>query len=162
MPTSDQPASSFAALDAAFQLLCAGPNPLAIDGAAIGHGLPARAIPLTELNVLLQHPATSMALRQAVVDELFGKARQHRSAWTVGLGGVLLPGLRRIAVALAGGHHGHAGSDAKHDRVADAELEVLRHFHAAIQQPPTLEPVGGRPRHPLVITLALALLTATT
>ncbi len=160
MTTTNPQPSSFAALEAAFELLCAGPSPLAIDGTAFS-GLPARSIPLTELRVLLQHPATSPALRQAVIDGLFSRACQEHGAWTVGLGGVLLPGLQRIAACLAIGHHGAAlVPDAERNADTEADLEVLRHLHAAARQQPPVELVGGRPRHPLVISLAQVLLTS--
>ncbi|WP_395107475.1 hypothetical protein [Actinomadura sp. SCN-SB] len=77
-----------------FALLTQGPSPLAVDGAALGHGLPARVIPLDELRDVLLHPSTSQAPRDAVWSLLVNRARQRSSAWIVGCVGVALPGLR--------------------------------------------------------------------
>ena len=40
-----------------FRLLRDGPEPLAVDGAQVGHGLPRRLIPLPELAAILMHPS---------------------------------------------------------------------------------------------------------
>ncbi len=48
----------FDAADAAFRLLCAGPQPLAVHASKIAAGLPDRPVPLGELRVLLLHPST--------------------------------------------------------------------------------------------------------
>jgi hypothetical protein len=45
-------------LDRSFQLLVCEPAPLALDGHLVGHGLPARPIPLDVLRSLLLHPCT--------------------------------------------------------------------------------------------------------
>ncbi|HZD37081.1 MAG TPA: hypothetical protein VE664_00405 [Actinomycetes bacterium] len=45
MPTADHDPDALDVLDSSFRLLVSGPSPLAIDGAAPGHGLPARLIP---------------------------------------------------------------------------------------------------------------------
>lgn len=84
-----------------FRLLCEGPSPLAVDGKAIGHGLPARPIPLTEPRVILLHPSAGHEARDAVWRELITKARTYGEAWTVGCVGVALPGLRRVAAGLS-------------------------------------------------------------
>jgi uncharacterized protein YciI len=44
-PTADHDPDALDVLDSSFRLLVSGPSPLAIDGAALGHGLPARLIP---------------------------------------------------------------------------------------------------------------------
>lgn len=49
-----------------FQLLCAGPQPLSVDGKQIGHGLPRRPIPLPELAAILMHPRCGFEARDAV------------------------------------------------------------------------------------------------
>ncbi len=49
VPTADHDPDALDVLDTSFRLLVAGPSPLAIDGAALGHGLPARLIPLDQL-----------------------------------------------------------------------------------------------------------------
>jgi len=113
-------------LDTSFRLLVCGPSPLAIDGAALGHGLPARLIPLDELRALLLDRDTSYAARDAAVGELLCRARHQGGAWTVGLAGVLAPGLRRVAAALAGEYPG--------DR-ADIDAEVLAGLLDGIGRP---------------------------
>src|SRR6266542_2773874 len=58
--------------------------------------------PRGELRVLLQHPAATSELRRAALQELVHLATQQRGGWTVGVAGVLLPGLRRISLVAAG------------------------------------------------------------
>ncbi len=95
------PRSPFDTLETCFRLLSTGPACLALDGRRLGHGLPARRIPLGELRVLLQHPAATSELRRAALQELVHLATQQRGGWTVGVAGVLLPGLRRIVASVA-------------------------------------------------------------
>ncbi|HZD73813.1 MAG TPA: hypothetical protein VE776_08005 [Actinomycetota bacterium] len=109
-------------LDACFRLLTTGPAPLALDGRRLGHGAPARRIPLGELRTMLQHPAATDDLRRAVFHELARLAVQDRYAWTLGLAGVLLPGLRKLAAA-----------STMHPLVAEAD--VLDRFHNLLDQP---------------------------
>jgi DNA-directed RNA polymerase specialized sigma24 family protein len=85
----------FAVLDRSFRLLVCDPAPLALDGAAVGHGLPARPIPLGELRGLLLHPSMSFAARDAALTWLVARAQAEGGAWLVGLAGVLLPGVGR-------------------------------------------------------------------
>ena len=89
--------SPFDTLEKTFDLLVTGPNPLALDGTSLD-GLPDRAIPLGELKAMLLHPSMAFDVRDAVVDELVARSRAKGGAWTVGLAGVLLPGLRRAGV----------------------------------------------------------------
>ena len=42
-----------------FRLRGQGPQPLSVDGRRLGHGLPRRRIPLTELAAILMHPSCS-------------------------------------------------------------------------------------------------------
>jgi len=95
------PHSPFDTLEACFRLLSTGPACLALDGRQLGHGLPARLIPLGELRVLLQHPAATSDLQRAVLEELVHLATQMGGRWMLGLAGVLLPGLRRIIASVA-------------------------------------------------------------
>ncbi len=71
------PGSSFDTLETCFRLLTSGPAPLTLDGRHVGHGLPARPIPLGELRVLLQHPAATSDLQRAALGEL-KEARSFR------------------------------------------------------------------------------------
>ncbi len=95
------PASPFETLEVCFGLLSTGPACLALDGRRLGHGLPARRISLVELRALLQHPAATDDLRRAVVQELIHRAMHQGDGWMVGVAGMLLPGLRRIAASVA-------------------------------------------------------------
>jgi hypothetical protein len=112
--------------DAAFRLLAAGPRPLGLHASRLAPGLPDRLVPVTELRVLLLHPATSGAARNAVWAELVRRARAGGGdpAWTVALCGIALPGLRRAAGALAAGYRGDP---------ADLQAEVLTGFLAELR-----------------------------
>lgn len=112
-------------LDAAFRLLAAGPEPLAVHASRLAAGLPDRPVRLDELRVLLLHPATSTSARNAVWAELVRRARAGGGdpAWTVALCGIALPGLRRAAATLAAGYRGEA---------ADLQAEVLTGFLAEL------------------------------
>jgi DNA-directed RNA polymerase specialized sigma24 family protein len=114
--------SPFDTLEKTFDLLVAGPHPLALDGTGIP-GLPDRAIPLDELKARLLHPSTPFDVRDAVVGELVTRSRTQGGAWTVGLAGVLLPGLRRAAWPLVQACPGKA---------ADLEAETLAAFLVAV------------------------------
>src|SRR6185437_9215438 len=114
----------FDAADAAFRLLCAGPQPLALHASKIAAGLPDRPVPLDELRVLLLHPSTSARARNAVWAELVRRARAGGPAWTVGLAGVAMPGLRRAAGSLAAAYRGDP---------ADLQAEILTGFLAAVR-----------------------------
>jgi hypothetical protein len=118
--------SPFDTLEACFRLLTNGPAPLALDLRQVAHGAPARRIPLGELRILLQHPAATEDLQRAVLHELVRLAIHHRGSWTIGLAGVLLPGLREIA-----GSALPIGA-----RVAcQGEADVLERFRSATQRP---------------------------
>jgi hypothetical protein len=130
VPTADHDPDPLDVLDTSFRLLVSGPAPLAIDGAALGHGLPARLIPLDQLRVLLLDRGTPYAARDAAVRELLRRARHLGGAWTVGLAGVLAPGLRRVAAALANEYPGDP---------ADIDAEVLAGLLDGIRR---IDPVG--------------------
>ena len=114
--------SPFDTLEKTFDLLVTGPNPLTLDGTSLD-GLPDRAIPLGELKAMLLHPSVSFDVRDAVVDALVARSRAKGGAWTVGLAGVLLPGLRRAVWPLVQACPGKA---------ADIEAETLAAFLAAV------------------------------
>ena len=123
----------FDAADAAFRLLCAGPQPLALHASKVAAGLPDRPVPLDELRVLLLHPSTSARARNQVWAELVRRARAGDPAWTVGLAGIAMPGLRRAVGSLAAAWRGDP---------ADLQAEVLTGFLAAVRalDPDDLEP----------------------
>ncbi len=76
----------FDRVETSFRLLTTGPRPLALDGRQVGHGLPARPIPLDELRARLLHPSTSFAARDAAMAVLLARAGRRvgrpRSAWS--------------------------------------------------------------------------------
>ncbi len=117
-------------LAAAFRLLVTGPAPLAVDGKEIHPSLPPRAIPLDELRDLLLDGHTSNSIRNAALAELIRRAKEERGAWVIGLAGVLLPGLRRVAGRLAWDFPGNT---------ADIDAEVLAGFLESLNR---LEPSG--------------------
>jgi hypothetical protein len=114
--------SPFDTLEKTFDLLVCDPHPLAFDGTAFV-GLPDRSIPLGELKAMLLHPSMPFSVRDAVVDELVARSRADGGAWTVGLAGVLLPGLRRAAWPLVQSCPGQAD---------EIEAETLAAFLAAV------------------------------
>jgi hypothetical protein len=85
-----------AVAETTFDLLTRGPAPLSVDGAALGHGLPAREIALDELRAILLHPSTGHAPRDAVWKTLVRRARHQGPSWVIGCVGVALPGLKAI------------------------------------------------------------------
>jgi hypothetical protein len=91
------PGQALTIAEATFQLLITGPSPLAIDGQAIGHGLPARPVDLGELKERLLNRTASDALKDAAWAELVHRSRTHGPAWVIGCVGVAMPGLKNIA-----------------------------------------------------------------
>ena len=114
--TDDAPSlSPFDTLEETFQSLSAAPHPLALDGTAIA-GLPDREIPLRELRAMLLHPSVAFTVRDAAVGALVELAQAEGGRWTVGLAGVMLPGLRRAIWPLF---------EARPDKLCDLEAEAL-------------------------------------
>jgi hypothetical protein len=111
-------------LDKTFRLLVSEPDPLALDGAQIGHGLPARPVPLDELRDMLLHPSMTYVARDAIWRELVTKARDGKPAWMVGAAGVALPALRQLAGRLAADYDGDCH---------DLDAEMLTGFVEAIR-----------------------------
>jgi hypothetical protein len=109
------PSSPLDTLERAFQLLVVGPEPLALDGAQV-EGLPSRMIALDELRSMLLHPSTSFATRDAAMGLVVRCAQAGCAQWRVGLAGVLLPGLRRMAGRVVRDYPGDA---------ADVDAEIL-------------------------------------
>ena len=114
--------SPFDTLEKTFDLLVTGPRPLTLDTTPIA-GLPNRAVPLGELKARLLHPSTLFSVRDAIVDQLVARSQAHGGAWTIGLAGVLLPGLRRAAWPLVQACPGKG---------ADIEAETLAAFLTAV------------------------------
>jgi hypothetical protein len=118
------PLDALDAADAAFRLLAAGPRPLGLHASRLAAGLPDRLVPVTELRVLLLHPATGPAARNAVWAELVRRARAGDPAWTVALAGIAMPGLRRAVASIAPAYRGDP---------ADLQSEVLAGFLSAMR-----------------------------
>jgi hypothetical protein len=118
------PLDALDAADAAFRLLAAGPQPLAVHASRLAEGLPDRLVPLDELRVMLLHPATSGHSRNRVWAELVRRARTGDPAWVIGLTGIALPGLRRAVASLTSAYRGDP---------ADLQAEVLTGFLAALR-----------------------------
>jgi len=111
----------FDALDRSFRLLVCDPAALALDGAAVGHGIPARPIPLGELRGLLLHPSVSFDARDAALTWLVARAQREGEVWLVGLAGVLLPGIGRRVYPLC-----RAYPRLAHDLEAEALVGLLQ------------------------------------
>ncbi|MFI7455215.1 hypothetical protein ACIBQX_47630 [Nonomuraea sp. NPDC049714] len=110
----------------AFDLLMRGPQPLSVNGTELGHGLPARPIPLHELRAILLHPSCSRTTRDHVWRHLIDQARTHRGSWMVAAVALALPMLRRLTRALA-----DKTGDQRADR-EDLEAEVLAAYMHAL------------------------------
>jgi len=122
-PTDDAPTlSPFDTLEETFRLLSDGPRPIALDGTAIV-GLPDREIPLRELRAMLLHPSVAFSVRDAALRALVERAQAEGGRWTVGLAGVLLPGLRRAIWALF---------EACPQKLDELEAEALTAFLVAL------------------------------
>ena len=107
--------SPFDTLEESFRLLSSGPRPLALDTSAIP-GLPDREVPLVELRAMLLHPSVDYPVRDGALGALVAAARAEGGRWSVGLAGVLLPGLRRAIFPLF---------EACPDKLFDLEAEAL-------------------------------------
>jgi hypothetical protein len=128
--------SPFDTLESTFRLLCAGPKPLALDGRELRRPFPSRPIPLDELGAMLLHPSTPYWARDRAVRLLFERSRRLGGPWTVGLAGVVLPGMRRSLQPLARACPEHA-EDLEADALAGL-VEAIGSFD------PSPEPVVGR------------------
>jgi hypothetical protein len=112
-------------LDRSFRLLACEPAPLALDGRVVGHGLPARPIPLDVLRGLLLHPSVGFDARDAALTWLVHRAQAEGGAWLVGLAGVLLPGIGRRVYPLC-----RAFPRLAHDLEAEALAALLQAVRA--------------------------------
>ena len=123
-------AGSLDVAETAFGLLTSGPDPLALECTGLGPGIPAGEVPLDRLRELLT--GAPYEVRNRVWPELVIAAQQGGPAWLVGVVGVALPGLRRVAATVA------AGSGELRE---DLDSEVLAAFCTALIR---ADPDGGR------------------
>jgi hypothetical protein len=93
----DASLSPLDAADVAFRSLVSAADPPTLDGAAIGYGLPGRLVRLDELKPMLLSSSLPFEARDAAIAELLRRARAGEERWMIGLVGVLMPGLRRVA-----------------------------------------------------------------
>lgn len=128
---SVESASAMDAAESAFQLLCTGPDPLALDCARIGHGLPRRQVPLVELRDVLLARVTPKTAREAVWRQLVIAAQTDGAAWVLGAVGVALPGLRKAAGTLMKDYTGDPD---------DIDSEMVAGFTARLK---TIDPDAG-------------------
>ncbi|MFI9552685.1 hypothetical protein [Nonomuraea endophytica] len=136
--TTPAPLTSSLPLDVAghaFDLLMRGPDPLSVDGAALGEGLPARLIPMDELRKLLLRRSCTRTTRDHVWRHLITQARAHRGAWMVAAVALARPMLGRLVTALATKlpteHTDHPDRLARMDQ-EDLEAEILTAFMEAL------------------------------
>ncbi len=121
-----------------FRLLTTGPEPLSINGAVLGGGLPARRIPLSELSAILMHPSCGFATADRVWRLLIANARTQGPAWVIGAVGVAMPGLRQAARRL------------RHTP-GDVQAELLTAFVTSLRE---IRPAGAQvPRRLLTSTV---------
>jgi hypothetical protein len=147
-------------LETTFRLLSTGPQPLALEGHAIG--LPRASIGLWELRPLLFHPATGVAIQRAVLVELVRRARRRRGAWMIGLVGVLLPGLGHRVASVAEARSQRAATSGAMElvslleRLDDPEVSSERAAESllwAVVRPPG-EPASPTRRRPALVAIA--------
>ncbi|GGU86505.1 hypothetical protein [Lentzea flava] len=77
--------------------MTAGPQPLTLDCAALGCGLPNEALPLDQVRVLLLKRQTSWVSKDAVWHELVRRAHATPEPWTIVAAAMMMPGLKHIA-----------------------------------------------------------------
>jgi hypothetical protein len=106
-----------------FLAMASGPDPLKLDCAALGCGLPAAELPLDEVRVLLLKRRTSWVSKDAVWQELVKRAHATPEPWTTVTAGMMVPGLKHIG--------GKLGCRYPGDR-NDLDSEVLEGFLQAL------------------------------
>jgi hypothetical protein len=120
--------SPFAALETSFRLLSRPPHPITVDGRQVGHGAPARPIPIDELPAIALHPAATHDLQSAILNVVIAGLRQDPATWAVVLGGILLPSMRCLAERL--------DADSAVGSSLRLEAELLWRLAAATRRPP--------------------------
>ncbi|KAA2265228.1 hypothetical protein F0L68_05115 [Solihabitans fulvus] len=103
--------------------MTAGPQPLSLDCAALGCGLPDEELPLDQVRLLLLRRRTSWVTKDAVWQELVRRAHATPEPWTTVAAAMMMPGLKHIA--------GKLGSRFCGDR-NDLDSEFLEGFLQAL------------------------------
>jgi len=99
------------------------PDPLTLDGVALGCGLPARAEPLDELRVFLLKRQTTWLTKDTAWQELVRRAHQQPTPWIIAAAGMMMPGLKHIAGKLDNRYPGEK---------SDLDSEILNGFLDAL------------------------------
>jgi hypothetical protein len=122
------PASALDAAERGFRnLLLARPHPVAFDARGVGHGLPARLIPLDELRQLLvRDPRVPYAAKDAVWHQLVDHARVWGQPWVAAAVGLALPALVAMAGRLCAGRDPGLVPDIESELVAGF-IDALKH-----------------------------------
>jgi DNA-directed RNA polymerase specialized sigma24 family protein len=89
--------SPLADLERTFRWATRPPALLVLDGAGIASDLPRGPVPLDELRQLLLHGQLSYATKDRCLGLVASRAQSGDGLWTVGLAGLLMPGLKRVA-----------------------------------------------------------------
>ncbi|GAB3670141.1 hypothetical protein GCM10027589_38580 [Actinocorallia lasiicapitis] len=118
--------NALSSAERAFGFLVEGPEPLAVDGREVGHGLPGRMVGLGEVRELLLSPAAGDVVKDAVWRVLVRRARDGGPAWVVGCVGVAAPGLRNVAARAVRGCPAHAFDDVVAEMVAEFVTQLGR------------------------------------
>jgi hypothetical protein len=122
------PASALDCAERAFQALVdRRPHPVAFDARDLGHGWPARFIPLDELrDLLVRDPRVSREAKDAAWHQIVDHARTWRQPWVAAATGLALPAL----VAMAGRLRPR-----REKLMTDVESELVAGFiHALVHQ----------------------------
>ncbi len=114
--------SPLGAARTAFELLTAGPSPLALDTRGYP-GLPNRVVPLDELRTRLLAASCPAETRDVVWRRLVTRSRTDGAAWTMACVGLALPALLRMAADMS---ERFAGDP------SDVHAEILTAFLAAL------------------------------
>jgi hypothetical protein len=122
------PASALDSAERAFQgLVSRRPHPVVFDARELGHGWPARFIPLDELrDLLVRDPRVSHAARDAAWHQIIDYARTWRQPWIAVAVGLARPAL----VAMAGklrARREQVMTDVESELVAGFIESLLRH-----------------------------------
>jgi hypothetical protein len=121
------PASALDSAEHAFQALVdRRPQPVAFDARALGHGWPARFIPLDELREsLVRDPRYSHTAKDAAWHQVIDHARNWGQPWIAAATGLALPALVAMAAKLRPG---------REQVIADVESELVTGFiHALLK-----------------------------